>query len=41
MFKNLTASEKYELIIRLVRGYQNTLDDNLAIDLIKLVFELA
>jgi hypothetical protein len=41
MFKYLTADEKYELIVLLVRGYQNTQDDNMATELFDLVLELA
>ena len=41
MFRNLTGSEKYELLTRMVRGYQNTEDDALAADLFVISQELA
>jgi hypothetical protein len=41
MFANLTALEKYELLTRLVRGYQNTKDDALATELFDISLQLA
>jgi len=41
MFKNLTGAEKYQLLARIVRGYQNTDDDDLATELFDIALELA
>jgi hypothetical protein len=41
MFTQLTAIERYELLTRLVRGYQNTPDDDVATELFDLCTSFA